>query len=106
MYLLNALYTTQGGICSLIGTNAIIIGNGELEALGKAKEAAQSIFDIIDMVWYRRIISNMCIRLSNQVPTINVDEGVVPDNPSYNIIIKDVTFVYPARPDIMVRRMW
>ena len=45
------------------------------------------------------------MRLSKQVPTINVDKGLVPDNPSYNIIIKDVTFAYPARPDIMVRRM-
>ena len=106
LYLLNALYTTQAGICSLIATNAIIIGNGELEALGKAKEAAKPIFDIIDMVWYRHIISIVCMRLSNQVPTINVDKGVVPDNPSYNIIIKDVTFAYPARPDIMVRRIW
>ena len=45
------------------------------------------------------------MRLSKQVSTTNVDKGVVPDNPSYNITIKDVTFAYPARPDIMVRRM-
>ena len=106
-YPLNTLYICpQAGICSLLGTLVMISGSGELEAVGKAKEAARPIFDIIDIVWYffGNIISIVCVRLSNQVPTIDVDTGIVPDNPSYNIIIKDVTFAYPARPDIMVRR--
>ena len=38
----------------------------------------------------------------NQVPTIT-DEGIVPDKPSYSITMKNVTFAYPARPDITVR---
>ena len=43
--------------------------------------------------------------MHDQVPTINVniDKGIIPDKPSYTITIKDVTFAYPARPDIMVR---
>ena len=47
----------------------------------------------------------MYMRLSYQVPTINVniDKGIVPDRPCYTIKIKDVKFAYPARPDIMVR---
>ena len=48
---MNALYITQCGICSALATHIIIIGNGELEAGDKAKEAARPIFDIIDMVW-------------------------------------------------------
>ena len=46
------LYTmTQGGICSTLASHLMITGHGELEALGKAKEAAQLIFNVIDMIW-------------------------------------------------------
>ena len=44
-------------------------------------------------------------KLSNQVPTNNVnsDEGIIPDEPSFSITMKNITFAYPARPDIRVR---
>ena len=34
-----------------------------------------------------------------------MDQGIVPDKIFYSITFKDVTFAYPARPDIMVRRI-
>ena len=45
--------------------------------------------------------------LHHQVPTINIniDKGIIPDKPSYNITIKGVTFAYPSRPDTMVRML-
>ena len=82
-------------------------GGSDNEIIDKAKEAAGPIFEIIDMVWYNsvNISHQLCMYMHDQVPTINVniDKGIIPDKPSYTITIKDVTFAYPARPDIMVR---
>ena len=37
-----------------------------------------------------------------QVPTIDIDMGIIPDEISYDVILKEVIFSYPSRPDVEV----
>ena len=96
------MHTTQAGFCSFSATNLIVAAGIDLENVDKAKLAAVPIFSIIDLVCGNFML--FIWKLSNQIPT-NIDEGIVPNKPSYSITMKNVTFAYPARPDIRVRRL-
>ena len=51
----SCIYTVQAGICSFFAMLKMIIGGSDSEIIGKAKEAAGPIFEIIDMVWYNSV---------------------------------------------------
>ena len=100
-------------MCSFFAIHTIVSGGHDLDIVGKAKQAAGPIFEIIDTVCTYGICNSVNIShqfamyVRDQVPTINVniDKGIIPDKPCYTITIKDVTFAYPARPDTMVRML-
>ena len=51
-HIASSVYIAQAGIYSLFSIHKLVNGGSEFEIIGKAKEAAGPIYEIIDMVQY------------------------------------------------------